>query len=512
MNHPLRKLGVLLLASAGFLTANAKKNPNIIFILADDLGYGDVSCLNPDSKIKTPNIDRIAEQGIRFTDAHSSSAVCTPTRYGILTGRYNWRSTLKQGVLNGYSESLIPSTRTTMASMLRQQGYRTACIGKWHLGWNWQLSGTDPEDVDFSLPIKNGPVSIGFDYFFGISASLDMPPYVYVGNDRVTSLPDRQTEGNNIRYGEKGYDGSMWRKGPTGSDFRHSDCLPVLTDRAVKFIHEQTVSGMPYFLYFALPAPHTPILPLEAFSGKSGLNPYGDFVQMVDAKVGEILDAVQKSGENDNTLIVFTSDNGCAPWADYETLLQKGHNPSYIYRGTKADLYDGGHRIPCLVQWPGKIKRAFTVDQTICLTDFMRTFAEISGYAVQDNEAEDSFSLLPALLRPGYGKTIREATVHHSINGYFSIRKGDWKLLFSPGSGGWSHPTPGKEEEGLPPVQLYNVKEDPSEKVNVWDQYPEVVSELKSLMKKYIEEGRSRAGEAQQNDGPFPWKQLEGIL
>jgi len=512
LTHYFQKPGILLLASAGFLTANAKKNPNIIFILADDLGYGDVSCLIPVSTLNTPNIDRIAEQGIRFTDAHSSSAVCTPTRYGILTGRYSWRSPMKQGVLNGYSEPLIPSTRTTMASMLKSQGYHTACIGKWHLGWNWQLSGPNPEDVDFSKPIKNGPVTLGFDYFFGISASLDMPPYVYVENDRVTGQPDRLTEGNNIRYGEKGYDGSMWRKGPTGSDFRHSNCLPVLTSRAVQFIHEHAVSDKPYLLYLALPAPHTPILPSDAFSGKSGLNPYADFVGMVDAKVGEILDAVDKSGDRNNTLIVFTSDNGCSPWADYETLIPKGHNPSYVFRGAKADLYDGGHRIPCLLQWPGRIKKAFTVDQTICLNDFIRTFAEITGYTMGDQEAEDSYSLLPALLKPGYPKNIREATIHHSINGSFSIRQGDWKLLFSAGSGGWSHPTPGKEEEGLPAVQLFNLKNDPSEKVNVQYQYPEVVSELKRLMKKYVEEGRSTAGKPQKNEGVYPWKQLDSIL
>lgn len=502
--HHFLTPGLFLLASAGFLNTYAKERPNIIFILADDLGYGDVSCLNPDSKIKTPNIDRIAEQGIRFTDAHSTSAVCTPTRYGILTGRYNWRSTLKEGVLYGYSEPLIPSSRTTMASMLKTQGYTTACIGKWHLGWNWQKSGPNPEDADFSKPILNGPTTLGFDYFFGISASLDMPPYVYVENDRVTALPDRVTEGNNISYGKPGSDGSMWRKGPTGSDFRHSDCLPVMTDRAVKFIAEQKSSGKPYFLYLALPAPHTPILPSDAFSGKSGLNSYADFVLMVDAKVGEILDAVQKSGDPDNTLLVFTSDNGCSPWADFETLIPKGHNPSYIYRGAKADLYDGGHRIPCVLQWPGKIKKSFTVDQTVCLTDFMRTFAEITGYAPGDDEAEDSYNLLPALLKPGYPETIREATVHHSINGSFSIRKGDWKLLFSAGSGGWSHPTPGKEEEGLPPVQLFNLKDDPSEKVNVQDNHPEVVSELKGLMKKYLEEGRSTPGKPQKNDGEWP--------
>lgn len=502
----------LILPAVGLAQKPTHEKPNIILILADDLGYGDVSCLNENGKIPTPNIDRIGKSGVIFTDAHSSSAVCTPTRYGILTGRYNWRSTIKQGVLEGYSPALIPSDRTTMASMLKKVGYQTGCIGKWHLGWEWNNVEKGVDSVDFRNPIKNGPTTRGFDYFFGISASLDMPPYIYVENDKPTSIPDRLTEGNNIRYGEAGYDGSMWRKGPTGSDFVHIECMPEMIQHAEQFIGKNAPSENPYFLYLPLPAPHTPILPAKEFQGKSGLNEYADYVMMVDAEVGKVLDAIDRSGEKDNTIVVFTSDNGCSPWADFETLLAKGHDPSYIFRGMKSDLFDGGHRIPCLVQWPAQIKKQHTINQTICLTDFMRTFAELSGYKLSDNEAEDSYNLLPAIRNAKFKMPIREALVSHSINGSFTIRQGDWKLLLAAGSGGWSHPTPGKEEEGLPTVQLYNLKTDPSEKVNLQAQNPEKVKELKALLKKYVEDGRSTPGKPQKNDGEYPWKQVQMIL
>jgi arylsulfatase A len=478
--------------------------PNIVLILADDLGYGDLSCLNPQSKIRTPNIDRIAASGVTFTDAHSSSAVSTPTRYGIMTGRYSWRSPMKSGVLDGYSTALIPTSRKTIAGMLKDQGYNTAYFGKWHLGWTWNNIEKGKDSVDFSGKIANGPTSRGFDYFYGISGSLDMSPYIYVENDQPTALPDRLTVGNTLPAGKPGYDGSFWREGPTGSDFDHWDCTPNLTRRAGKYITDKAPSEKPYFIYLAFPSPHTPILPSTEFQGKSGLNQYADFVMMVDSEVGKVLEAVEKSGEKENTILIFASDNGCAPWADIETLKLKGHNPSYIFRGHKADLYDGGHHIPCLIRWPAKVRKPHEVRQTVCLNDFMATFAEIIDYQLADNEAEDSYSLLPAILKPGFNKGIREATVHHSVNGNFSIRKGEWKLLLSPGSGGWSSPKPGKEEVGLPPVQLYNMTDDPGEKMNLQDKYPDIVKELTMLLKKYIEEGRSTPGLPQKNEGVFP--------
>ena len=470
----------------------AAKNPNIIFILADDLGYGDVSAFNRDSKIATRNIDRLANQGVSFTDAHSSSAVCTPTRYGILTGRYNWRSTLKSGVLYGYSPALIPHDRRTVASLLREENYQTACIGKWHLGWEWNNIEKGKDSIDYHKPIKNGPTTLGFDYFYGFSGSLDMDPYVYVENDKPTALPNRITQGTGMK---------MWRKGPTASDFDHEQTLPNLISRAEKYIGEKARAKKPFFLYLALPAPHTPILPIKEFQGKSGLNPYGDFVLMVDAMVGRVLAKVDKAGISENTIVVFTSDNGCSPSANFAELKAKGHNPSYIYRGHKADLFDGGHRIPCIVRWPAKFK-PHLVEQTICLTDFFATFSAITGYQVKDNEGEDSYNILPLLLNTRPQKNIHEATVHHSIDGNFTIRKGDWKLLFSAGSGGWSSPKQNeKNYKSLPPLQLYNLKSDPGESKNLCSEYPDMVIELKTLMLKYIKDGRSTPGTAQKNDG-----------
>ena len=501
-----KKFILLPLLAVGMLNVSAKdKQPNIIFILADDMGYGDVSYLDSRSKIKTENLDGMAREGVVFTDAHSSSSVSTPTRYGILTGRYNWRSTMKQGVLNGYSKALITPERETMASMLKKQGYTTAGIGKWHLGWNWNNIDAGADSVDFSKPVTNGPTTRGFDYYYGFCGSLDMSPYVYIENDMPTSLPDRVTE-NKGKY-------SWWRKGPTGADFVHEEVLPNLIDRACNYVKEKASSDQPYFLYLPLPAPHTPILPVKEFQGKSGLGDYADFVLMVDAMVGRILQAVKESGEDDNTIVVFTTDNGCSPAAGIDELIAQGHYPNSIYRGHKADLFDGGHRIPCILRWPGGAK-PHHVEQTVCLTDFYATFAALNGYKLKDTEGEDSYSLLPAIVSETEVSPIREATVHHSIAGQFTIRQGEWKLLLSPSSGGWSAPRP-KDSVALatlPSVQLYNMKTDPSEKKNLKAQYPEKVAELRSLLVKYVEEGRSTPGKPQKNDGDYPWRQLNDVF
>ncbi len=479
-----------------------QKQPNIIFILADDMGYGDVSYFDNNSKLKTENLDRMAQEGVVFTDAHSSSSVSTPTRYGILTGRYNWRSTLKNNVLYGYDKALIPADRETMASMLRKNGYTTAGIGKWHLGWDWDNIDAGKDKVDFSKPVQNGPTTRGFDYFYGFCGSLDMAPYVYIENDMPTSLPDRETV-NEGKY-------SWWRKGPTGADFVHEEVLPNLVDRACNYIKEKAKADQPYFLYLPLPAPHTPILPTEEFRGKSGIGEYGDFVLMVDAMVGKVLQAVKESGEDGNTIVVFTTDNGCSPAAGIKEMEAQGHRPNSIYRGHKADLFDGGHRIPCILRWPEGTK-PHEVRQTVCLTDFYATFAAINGYKLMDSEGEDSYNLLPAIVSETEIDPIREATVHHSIDGQFTIRQGDWKLLLSASSGGWSAPTPTDTLalDSLPPIQLYNMKDDSSETTNVEAEHPEIVSRLRALMAKYVREGRSTPGAPQKNDGEYPWKELD---
>ncbi len=493
---------------------NTNSLPNIIIILADDLGYGDISVYHENNKIKTVHIDRLALEGMRFTDAHTPSSVCTPTRYGLLTGRYNWRTKLKRGVLDGKSKALIPNSRTTIASLLRDKGYNTAFMGKWHLGWDWALKDEAKKDqdkkdftnIDFTKQVKNTPNDLGFDYSYGHCGSLDMPPYVYVENGKITEIPDSFTV-NTGKY-------SWWRKGPTSKDFIHEEVTPNFFRRGMEYIKEQSKKSNPFLLYLPLPSPHTPILPTKEWEGKSRLNPYGDFMLMIDDYVGELLKTVDEAGINENTIIIFTSDNGCSPAAKIKELIKKGHYPNSIYRGHKADIYEGGHRVPFLIKWPKEIKKGSVSNETICLTDLLATFAEIADYKLKADEGEDSFSLLPILKNNIFSSPIREATVHHSIHGNFAIRKGDWKLLMCPGSGGWSLPGP-KDKEGLiglPKVQLYNLSNDPEETINLESSEPEKVRELELLLSKYITEGRSTSGAIQKNDeADRAWHQIDFI-
>jgi len=486
-------------------------HPNIIYILADDLGYGDVSCFNPHSKIATPNIDGLARDGMKFTDAHTSSSVCTPTRYGILTGRYNWRSPLKKGVLYGMSDALIPTTRTTVAAMLKNSGYRTAFIGKWHLGWQWTLKeGTTNRspnfnDIDYTRPIGHAPNDLGFEYAYGHPASLDMPPYVYVENKMTTQPPDTTT----VNTGEY----SWWREGPTGTDFVHEEVTPHFFKKSMDYIRQRAEEDDPFFLYLPLPSPHTPILPVGKWKGASNLNPYGDFVMMIDDYIGRLMQVLEETGIEENTLIIFTSDNGCSPEANFELLESKGHYPSHQFRGHKADIYEGGHRVPFIARWPAKIEKGSICDATICTTDFFATCADIVNCSIPDTEGEDSFSMM-ALLTRNSSQSSRKATIHHSINGSFAIRKGKWKLIMCPGSGGWSFPRPDNEAamDTLPRLQLYNLEKDPKEEQNVYANYPDTVSVLKDLLIEDIQKGRSTPGAPQSNDDAFEeWPQINFV-
>lgn len=496
----------------------AAEKPNIVVILADDLGYGDVRCYNPEGKIPTPHMDRLAAEGLRFTDAHTPSAVCTPTRYGLVTGRYCWRSKLKSGVLGGLSPRLIESGRMTMASLLKSQAYHTTAIGKWHLGMNWTKlpgrivselsieSADQVHNVDYSQPVTDGPNSVGFDDYFGISASLDMVPYAYLRNDRLTALPT----GDRAFLMMLGRDkGGKTRLGPAAADFDAANVLPDLTREAVRSIGERAESarsGKPFFLYLPLAAPHTPILPTREWQGKSGLNPYGDFVMQTDWAVGEILRKLDEERLTDHTLVVMTSDNGCSPQAQYPELLAKGHNPSGAFRGHKADLYEGGHRVPFLVRWPGRAPAGQTSSQLVCLTDVMGTVADILGVPLPDNAGEDSFSFLPALT--GAAGQVRTDLISHSINGSFAIREGRWKLLLCPGSGGWSEPRPGQDDtSALPLVQLFDLEADPGERKNLAEIQPAVVQHLTKLLEGQVAAGRSTPGPGQPNTTPVdPWK------
>jgi arylsulfatase A-like enzyme len=481
------------------LTLFAADRPNIIVILADDQGFGDLGANNPQSKIATPNLDALAKGGLRFTDGHTSSGVCTPTRYSLLTGRYHWRTKLQSGVLGGFSTPLIAKDRLTVAGLLKQQGYATGCFGKWHLGMSFPLKNggvaddggdfskafQDAASVDYGRDIVDGPVDHGFDTFYGISASLDMPPFVWIKDRRVTEIPSAT---------------KTWlRTGPAGPKFEAVDMLPSVIDHSIAFIETQKKADptKPFFIYIPLNAPHTPIVPTKEFQGSSGISPYADFVKQVDHDVGRLLASLEKQGLTENTLVVFTADNGCSTAADIPELQKAGHEPSYIYRGNKADLYEGGHRVPFLVRWPAQVKPGVS-NALVGQLDFLATFADITGASVPAAMAEDSVSFLPVLR--GDKSEVRQGIVSQSINGSFAIRDGQWKLLLSAGSAGWSSPKPGPEEAGLPPVQLYDLSKDPGERKNLQAEFPERVAAMKAELEKIIARGRSTPGDDLKND------------
>ena len=497
-------------SAASAATAPAPNpRPNILYILADDMGVGDVSCLNPKSMWQTPHLDRLARDGMIFTDAHSSSGVCTPTRYTLLTGRYSWRGKLKQGVLQGYSPPLIESGRLTLPGFLRAQGYATAMFGKWHLGLDWARTGPKPEDVDYTKPIGGGPTARGFERFYGISASLDMPPYVWIENDRVTSPPAGTVENSPAP--------KLWRAGPIGGDFRMEEVQPRLTEKTIAYLGERAAArdGKPFFVYLPLAGPHTPTLPTKAFQGKTRTL-YGDFIQQIDADIGAILAALDRLGLAQNTLVIFTTDNGYAPAGDIPRHRDFGHDSSAGFRGAKSDAFEGGHRVPFIVRWPGVTPAGARRADVIGHLDVFATCAELVGVKLPADAAEDSSSLLALLRNQPAPATRRDHLVHHSAEGEFAIRQGDWKLILCPGSGGWSAPTrspspwtQAKPDDftGLPPFQLYNLATDPAEKNNLAAQHPEIVQRLGRLLRTTIERGRSTPGEPQRNVD-MPWAKL----
>jgi arylsulfatase A len=464
--------------------------PNVVVLLADDLGYGDVQAYQPQSKIPTPNMNRIGTEGIIFTDGHSGSSVCTPTRYGVVTGRYCWRTSKKRGVLNGYSPHLINPDRMTIADVFKAAGYQTACIGKWHLGMDMVLQGSKKKSVDLTKPIANGPNANGFDYFYGITASLDFPPYVYIENDRFT---EQQVES----HPSQKFPGYL-RSGPRGENFSHIGALDHLTEKAVAYIGQQAKASTPFFLYFPLSSPHKPVLPAPRFQGKSGAGPYGDFVLQTDWVVGQVLDVLDRSGIGENTLVVLSSDNGSFMFrldspengiklnkdtndkvdhvsdSSVQGYFSTTHQPNYPWKGTKADIWEAGHRVPYLMRWPARIKKGTRSDQTVCLTDLMATFAAMVDVDLPKDAGEDSFSLLPLMEQNSKGWK-RDYVINHSINGSFAIRDKDWKLIATSGSGGRGKPSSKPFDK---PYQLYNLKNDPGEMINLIDQYPEVATRL----------------------------------
>jgi len=477
---------------AGLARGAARRpgQPNIVLILADDLGWGDPTCYNGQSKIPTPNMDRFARQGIRFTDAHTGSAVCTPTRYGIQTGRYCWRSPLKRGVLNGYSEPLIEMDRPTVAKLLKQHGYHTGCAGKWHLGLGWVPTDTGQKpkegNVDWDKPVTYGPQAAGYDYSYIIPASLDMDPYCWLENGRVVEPATARTPGSKRRWDGGG---GFWRAGPIAPSFDFYQVLPTVVEKSVGFLQRQT-ADRPFFFYAALTAPHTPWMPTNEFRGRTEVDWYGDFVTEVDWAMGQIVKAVDDAGFGDNTLVVFTSDNGSHwPVAQIEKF---GHRANGSWRGQKSDIHEGGHRVPFICRWPGRIPPGTQSSQTTCLTDLMATFTAAVGDTLPANAGQDSYNMLPAMQNPGLEEPVREATVHHSGNGVFAIRQGPWKLIDGLGSGGFTAPAQVKPQPGGPQGQLYNLQDDPAEQNNLWLEKPEIVARLTALLEQYRQQGYSR--------------------
>ncbi len=475
--------------------------PNVVIVLADDMGWGDPQCYQPESKIPTPNIDRLAHEGMRFTDAHSPSSVCTPTRYGLLTGRYAWRTSLKTSVLDGFGPPLIDQNQDTLASLLKRAGYRTAAIGKWHLGFDWRDSEGQPvprrasgfrpgDNIDYTAELRGGPLDVGFDTYFGISASLDMSPYCFLRNRAVVAVPEIAVPSG------RGDIFSGLSPGLRTDGFKVEDVLPTLADEAVRVINLHAERKQPLFLYFPLTAPHLPVAPREALAGISGAGRYGDFVVETDRALGRVLEALDRNGMADDTLVLFTSDNGGLwHWWDFRAaddagsvpitprgkyVKDFGHQSNAHWRGTKADIWEGGHRVPFVVRWPQAVAPGATSSALVVLTDLYATLAALVGDNLRGTSGQDSFSLLSVL--SGNGESERSNAVHHSISGLFAIRRADWKLVEGRGSGGFTAPRTLDVESGQPEGQLYDLAVDPRETTNLFSKREDIVNELSSLL------------------------------
>ena len=487
------------------LQAATPGKPNIVIIYADDLGYGDVSCYNPDrGKISTPHIDQLAAEGMRFTDAHSSSGVCSPSRYTLLTGRYHWRTHLQKGIVGLWGKPLIAPDRLTIGSIAQKAGYKTACIGKWHRGWDWPISkenrpycGRFKKDAiltkehhtawreTFSQMIGGGPTTRGFDNYFGTDVP-NHPPFCFIENNRTIGIPSQFLPQSKLVKNQASV------QGPAVKGWALEPILPALSERTAQFIRREANTPEPFLIYMPLTSPHTPLSVNEEWKGKSNLNLYGDFVMETDAVVGQVLAAIQESGATENTLVLFTSDNGCAHYIGTKEMEGKGHFASGPLRGYKSDAWEGGHRVPFIVRWPGMVKQGSTNKNLIHQADVMATLAEIIGQTLPDNAGEDSFSFLSQL--KGANQPVRPHAISCSIRGVPSLRDGDWKYIPDTGSGGWTR------GRGDFPVQLYNLTDDIGETNNLAKQYPERVTAMQILLENLITKGRSTPGKKQKND------------
>lgn len=524
-----------------------RRQPNILYILADDLGQGDVSCFNPQSRFTTENMDRLAREGMRFTDSHSTSALCTPSRYGVMTGRFNWRSALKRSVLPGDSQALIEKDRLTVPRLLHDCGYRTAVVGKWHLGLDWQLreSGNDfegfdidpdqhpePEnrygrsgnfdpqfnyeveglDIDYEQPVSFGPNDMGFDYSFITAASLDQPPFVYIENGQAQGIPtvfggdqfelDRRTDSQQRQI----------QKGPMVEGYDIHQVAPDFQAKALAVLDDMLSADQPWFLYVPSHLVHGPIIPNAAWQGRSGVGAYGDFVLQFDDYVGQLVNRIDEAGAADDTIVIVTSDNGASGVAGLPNLRAQGHDPSNGWRGHKTDIWEGGHREPHIVRWPGEIESGSTNSNMISHSDLFATLADVLELDFPDEAAEDSISNLP--LWTGADEPVRTDVVSHSGGGGFALRQGEWKLAFTTTGDGMDaafEAARGGDATRYEPAQLYHLSDDPAEANNVIDEHPERVRQMQAVLEDHITRGRSTPGRDQPNDRNEPtgdWKQI----
>ncbi len=463
--------------------------PNVIYILADDMGYGDMGCNNPNSRIPTPNLDRLAGEGMRFTNAHAPSSVCTPSRYAVLTGRYCWRSRLKNGIVWQWDAALIEAERQTVADIVRSAGYRTACIGKWHLGWDWSFTdGSQAQDhvgfgvferdgriaagskVDYSQPMRGGPVDHGFDSYFGDDVP-NFPPYTWFEDDHVTVPPTTPKP-----------DDMFGAPGDMVPDWKLEEVMPELTRRVVQYVED--ASDEPYFLYFPLTAPHTPIVPLDRFRGTSHAGEYGDYVCEVDWCVGQVMEALERTGQAENTLLIFTSDNGPEQPA-YERIREHDHYSMGDLRGIKRDAWEGGHRVPFVARWPAVVEAGSSCAHLTTLGDLLATCAELSGGTVPEGAGPDSVSIAPLLRGAG---PVRSCAVHHSMTGRFAVRRGDWVFIDDVTGGDNEEPAWYRQQRGYVAHkhagELYDLKADLAQRQNCYAEQPEIVAELGDLLQR----------------------------
>ena len=493
---------------------SAQDRPNIVVVLADDFGVGDIQAHYPDNKIKTPYLDRLVREGMSFTDAHSPSAVCSPTRYGLLTGRYAWRTRMQEWVIAVYEPPLIASDLLTLPSFLKQQGYHTACIGKWHLGWDWQgpqrpmmhplkRNFQKALEFDFTKPIDGGPTTRGFDEYFGVVLP-NQPPFCWIENDRVTANPTAKyryvPEDGHIVM-PKGFEGS-----PMAPGWKFDDILPELTRRAVDHIHRQAEREQPFFLYFPQTSPHEPVVPSSAFKGKSGIAPIADFVMETDWSAGQVIQAVDDAGIADNTIVIFTADNGHSHYTGWQDLVDAGHFPSGPYRGHKGDVWEGGHRVPLVVRWPGKVAAGSTSDQMVCLTDLFATCADVLGVALPDGTAVDSYSFGATFQGSSNTAGMRTSMVNHSNFGEFAYRHRSWKLVYKLGGRNL------EASRGKPTIaELYDLSGDVAEQNDLAETKPAVVRRLSNQLTKLINNGASRPGQSGSNDCEVRYDQTQTL-